>query len=205
MAGFIVDNNVESTVADNPLAQAAVTLNVAGGEGANFPSTFPFRLTIWDDNAYPDPGDDSGMEIVECTARTVDALTIARGKEGTGDVAHANGERVALLITAGLFNDSTYGLQNISLLRESGDIASFSEKSTPVDADLVIIEDSADSNIKKKVQVGNLPSGQEIVASTYIVAATIANGCEDPNRADQQCDGTADQSEINTVITALPT
>lgn len=110
MVGFIVDNNVESSVADNPLAQAAVTLNVATGEGANFPSTFPYRLTIWDDDAHPDPTDDSGMEIVECTARSTDALTIARGKEGTGDVAHANGERVALLITAGLFNDATRGV-----------------------------------------------------------------------------------------------
>lgn len=110
MAGFIVDNNVESSVANNPLAQAAVTLNVANGEGANFPSTFPYRLTIWDEDAHQDPTDDSGMEIVECTARSTDALTIARGKEGTGDVAHANGERVALLITAGLFNDATRGV-----------------------------------------------------------------------------------------------
>lgn len=110
MASFVVDNNVESTVADNPLAQAATTLNVAVGEGANFPSTFPYRLTIWDDDAHQDPTDDSGMEIVECTARSTDALTIVRGKEGTGDVAHTNGERVALLITAGLFNDVARGI-----------------------------------------------------------------------------------------------
>lgn len=48
-------------------------------------------------------------------------------------------------------------------------------------------------------------AGQAIVASTYIVAATIGNDCEDPLRADYQTDGTADQSEINAAITALPT
>lgn len=42
------------------------------------------------------------------------------------------------------------------LKRAAGDIASFSEKASPVNADLVLIEDSADSNNKKKIQVGNL-------------------------------------------------
>ena len=110
MVGFVVKNNAESTVADDPLASGATTLNVATGEGDNFPSTFPYRLTIWDDENHADPTDDSGMEIVECTGRSGDALTIVRGKEGTSDVDHANGERVAMLITAGLFNDSVHGI-----------------------------------------------------------------------------------------------
>ena len=113
MAGFVVKNNAESLVADNPLASGATTLNVTSGEGDNFPSTFPYRLTIWDDENHADPTDDSGMEIVECTGRSGDALTIVRGKEGTSDVDHANGERVAMLITAGLFNDSTYGIMTL--------------------------------------------------------------------------------------------
>ncbi|KKK74593.1 hypothetical protein LCGC14_2882230, partial [marine sediment metagenome] len=33
------------------------------------------------------------------------------------------------------------------------------EKATPVNADLLLIEDSAAANAKKKVQVGNLPGG----------------------------------------------
>jgi hypothetical protein len=41
----------------------------------------------------------------------------------------------------------------------SGEIAALTEKTIPIDADLVIIEDSAASNAKKKVQVGNLPGG----------------------------------------------
>lgn len=41
----------------------------------------------------------------------------------------------------------------------ASEISAISEKTTPVFADLLIIEDSADSNNKKKVQVGNLPGG----------------------------------------------
>lgn len=159
MASFVVDNNVESTVADNPLAQSATTLNVAVGEGANFPSTFPFRLTIWDEDAYQDPTDDSGMEIVECTARATDALTIARGKEGTGDVAHANGERVAILITAGLFNDATYGITTkLDGIEASADVT---------DATNVR---SAGADIIKRTAVGAGNYNPSILTTDYIIA-----------------------------------
>lgn len=39
----------------------------------------------------------------------------------------------------------------------AGEISALTEKTTPVSADLIVVEDSADSNNKKKVQVGNLP------------------------------------------------
>jgi uncharacterized lipoprotein YehR (DUF1307 family) len=40
-----------------------------------------------------------------------------------------------------------------------GEISLITEKGTPVSADLILIEDSAASNAKKRVQVGNLPGG----------------------------------------------
>jgi hypothetical protein len=40
----------------------------------------------------------------------------------------------------------------------SGEIAAVTEKTTPVSADLLLIEDSAASNAKKRVQIGNLPA-----------------------------------------------
>jgi len=107
---FSIKNNAESTVNDNPLSLGATTLNVATGEGANFPSTYPFRITIWNSTSFPDPGEDSGMEIVECTSRTADALTIVRGCEGTADVEHTQDEKVAQLVTAGIFDDPDNGI-----------------------------------------------------------------------------------------------
>lgn len=41
----------------------------------------------------------------------------------------------------------------------SGEIGDLTEKATPVDADLVLIEDSEASGVYKKAQLGNLPGG----------------------------------------------
>lgn len=41
----------------------------------------------------------------------------------------------------------------------AGEISTVAEKASPVSADLLLIEDSADSNNKKRVQIGNLPGG----------------------------------------------
>ena len=52
-------------------------------------------------------------------------------------------------------------LENVTndaqLKREAADIDSFDEKASPISADLILIEDSADSNNKKKIQLGNIP------------------------------------------------
>ena len=54
------------------------------------------------------------------------------------------------------------GLSNLTndaqLKRAAGDLNTFTEKLVPVAADILIIEDSADSFNKKKIQVGNIPS-----------------------------------------------
>jgi parallel beta-helix repeat protein len=47
----------------------------------------------------------------------------------------------------------------------SGEISAITEKTTPVSADLIIIEDSAASNAKKRAQVGNLPFGDVTAAA----------------------------------------
>jgi hypothetical protein len=56
----------------------------------------------------------------------------------------------------------------------SGEIAALSEKVIPVDNDLLIIEDSADSNSKKKLKISNLPSdsGNKTV---FFMATDYAN------------------------------
>jgi len=52
----------------------------------------------------------------------------------------------------------------------AGEINAIAEKGSPVDADLVIIEDSADSYNKKKAQLGNLPSGAPRDAQYLVLA-----------------------------------
>ena len=65
----------------------------------------------------------------------------------------------------------------------SGEINAVTEKATPVDADLVLIEDSAASYAKKKVQVGNLPGGAsghyEVVVSGTAPPVAVTNEAQD--------------------------
>jgi hypothetical protein len=87
MTTFLVPkNNAYSTLAsgidDNDLA-----LTVATGEGARFPTTFPFHITI-------------DSEILSCTDRTADALTVTRGTESTTPASHLTAATVRLNITA---------------------------------------------------------------------------------------------------------
>ena len=60
------------------------------------------------------------------------------------------------------------------LKRAAGDIASFTEKTTPVANDLLLIEDSADSGNKKKLKIVNLPSGVDTTAIHKVIAGEIA-------------------------------
>lgn len=147
MSLFEKKNNAKGTVADNPLAAGATTLNLNSGEGAKFPSSGVFILTIWDP-VYSDPGDDPGMEIVWCTSRTDDALTIVRAKENTSDVSHVVSSRAEMLITAGFFTDSTYGLNTLLFEHIYNEIPSgtingsnvtFTLANTPVTGSLLLL------------------------------------------------------------------
>lgn len=66
---------------------------------------------------------------------------------------------------------------NTLTLDTQGDIEKLSEKGSPVNADLLIIEDSADSFNKKKVQIGSLPGGgASLVIRTETFNYTSAMG-----------------------------
>ena len=84
---FLVVKNRSYSKLAAALTAGATTMTVTAGEGANFPSTYPFHLTIED-------------EIVSCTNRATDTLTIVREQQGTTGAAHPNKAHTALNITA---------------------------------------------------------------------------------------------------------
>ncbi len=57
----------------------------------------------------------------------------------------------------------------------AGEINALAEKAVPVNADLILIEDSAAANAKKKVQVGNLPGGGGGLGYCLFVSAPISS------------------------------
>lgn len=66
-------------------SSGATTLTVT--DGSAFPATGVFRLLI-------------DLEILKCTGRSGNDLTVVRGQEGTTAVLHANGATVTAVVTA---------------------------------------------------------------------------------------------------------
>ena len=82
-----VKNNAESALA-SAITAAATSLTLVSGEGSKFPAS-NFHITIDD-------------EIILCSSRIGDVLTVTRAQESTTASAHAAGAIVALNITAGI-------------------------------------------------------------------------------------------------------
>lgn len=87
-------NNAASVLAA-PITSSATTLAIAPGDGSKFPSLgagdwFPLVVIKVDGT----------LEIMRCTARTNDTLTVTRAQEGTAAVAFAAGDRVELRLTS---------------------------------------------------------------------------------------------------------
>ena len=88
-----IKNNAASTLAAG-INNSVTSLAVASGDGALFPSTYPFHITI-------------GNEILSCTNRSTDTLTVVRAQQGTSAAAHSTGDAVELRITAKHLDDIT--------------------------------------------------------------------------------------------------
>lgn len=118
--GLKIANNATSVLAGS-IDGAATSFSVTAGNGAKFPTLGAgdwFPLTIVDANG--------NYEIVRCTARATDLLTIQRAQEGTTAASFSAGDRVDLRLTAaalGEFLLSTAGLRKSDNLSDVADAA----------------------------------------------------------------------------------
>ena len=87
-----IKNRAASSLAAD-ITSTATSLTVQAGDGAKFPQPGNgFNITIED-------------EILKCTARSTDTLTVVRAQEGTTAAAHVAGKAVELRITAGVITN----------------------------------------------------------------------------------------------------
>lgn len=97
-------NNSETAInMGGGFGEGVTTLTV--DDATKLPAKLPFYVTLWDEATYPNPTDDSGMEIVKVIGISGNDLTIIRAQGGTADVAHADDEAVKVLIVAGHFDE----------------------------------------------------------------------------------------------------
>ncbi len=88
-----ITNNAFSQLNAN-INDSVTSLDVLSGEGALFPSTYPFHITI-------------GDEILSSTNRSTDTFTVVRAQQGTSAASHSAGDSVELRITAKHLDDIT--------------------------------------------------------------------------------------------------
>lgn len=111
---LVVKNRAYSKLAA-AITAGATSLTVTAGEGANFPDTYPFHLTIDD-------------EIVSCTNRSTDTLTIVRAQQSTTAATHSNKSYVALNITAKSITDLNTAVNTIEATVVSAEIVLLDDK-----------------------------------------------------------------------------
>lgn len=81
---------------------ADTSIVLSSGHGAKLPSSFSYNLVWWNSTDYDDPADDPNVEIVRCTNRSTDTLTVTRAQEGTAASTKNTGGKtykMALAIT----------------------------------------------------------------------------------------------------------
>jgi hypothetical protein len=94
---FLFANNAATTLAA-PISSTATSVTLASGTGSEFPSPSAgqqFELT------FNDAATGLLTEIVYCTSRSGDVLTIVRAQEGTTAQSWLAGDLAANLVTAG--------------------------------------------------------------------------------------------------------
>lgn len=97
--GVVITNNAVSKLASS-IAKASTVIAVTAGEGVKFPNPGAgqwFPVTI-----IKATGE---FEIVRCTARAGDVLTVVRAQEGTASLDFSVGDRVEHRVTAAAFNE----------------------------------------------------------------------------------------------------
>jgi hypothetical protein len=98
---ILFTNNATTNLAAS-ITNSATSLTVLTGTGSLFPNLGVgdyFLITLIGISGSP-------IEIVKCTSRSGDTLTVVRGQEGTTPSAFNGGDKVELRITAATMNSA---------------------------------------------------------------------------------------------------
>lgn len=162
-----VKNNAESALA-SAITAAATSLTLITGDGAKFPAS-NFHISIDD-------------EILLCSSRAGDVLTVTRAQESTAATAHAAGAIVALNVTAGIITQLQeavdLGAGGVDTFLELTDTpASYAGQSGNV-AKVKSTEDGLEfgDNVATYLQSALTPVAGEILRHSGIVASSPFTG-----------------------------
>lgn len=112
----LFSNNADASL-NGAIASDTTAIVLKEGEGSKFPSPAAgdyFLVTIFDRLGTTE----LNHEIVKCTSRVGDALTVTRAQEGTSAKNFPNGACVELRVTAGTLNNKVEKVEGKSLSTE---------------------------------------------------------------------------------------
>lgn len=113
--------------------------------------------------AHASSHQNGGSDEIATATAAANAIPKAGGGGTLADgwiaASNVTQHEAALTVTESQISDLTHTDADAIHDNVAGEIAAVTEKVTPVGADLILIEDSADSNNKKRVQITNLPGG----------------------------------------------
>lgn len=223
MSIFLWTNNASSLLASG-ITNVQTTLAVTPTQGALFPAPGAgqvFNATLEDTSG--------NIEVVQCTGRTGDTLTVVRGAEGTTPLTFASGSRVEIRITAGMLaallqkngGDTLTGTTNLNGVLQlggsgsiqGGEVTSPLRSAPGVTAGQITVSGgqpmSGAATILTSTNVqANLPSGTSLALTNMIVfwagsSLSIPSGWH-------LCDGTSGTPDLRDLFIvggggALPT
>jgi hypothetical protein len=99
--GIKLTNNAFGTLAAG-INSSATSITLTTGQGARFPTLSAgdyFYATLIDTS--------NNLEIVKCTARSTDVLTVTRAQENTTARSYSTGDRIEIRITAATFEEAS--------------------------------------------------------------------------------------------------
>jgi hypothetical protein len=160
-----VKNNAVSTLAAD-ISDVATSVTVASGEGAKFPSAYPFHISIDD-------------EIMSCTNRVVDVLTVVRAQQSTTGAIHSSGASVALNITAKSISDLNTAVNTL----ESSAVSLPIDLTSDVTGDLPISEGGTGASTAADART-NLGLGSLAIQSSVDLSTDVTGSLGDGNISD---------------------
>lgn len=152
----IYKNNARSTLAADA-SNSDLTITVQTGDASKFPSPGAGEWA-----AIIVAKADGSQEIMHCTGRTGAILTVSRAQEGTTALGFSTGDAVIHAITAAGMDEKW----------DDAKVGAAAAKTTPVDADTILLRDSAASNALKLLSWANLKTGIGTALGALIAAAT---------------------------------
>ena len=160
-AGAQIDHTDLSSIGTKTHAQLELQVNNHIGDTANPHATTKSQVglgNVLDIQQIPvtEKGFPGGVAALDAFSQISDPTvpaSIARVSALTAHTGNTSNPHSTTKTQVGLGNVT----DDAQLKRAAGDFSSFAAKGTPVSADVLLIEDSADSGNKKSIQISNLP------------------------------------------------